>query len=188
MNKGERTRARITDAASALLRRRGYNGTGLNHIIAESGAPRGSLYFHFPGGKEELACAAIEESGRQWRAALEAIVDAAPSTGDAIQSVCEFLAADLEASDYHSGCPAATVALEVSSLSERVREACASLYRSWVELIADRLIADGLAPERARQIGSFVLSAIEGALLLARVERRGDAIRDVGHVLAEMNR
>lgn len=98
--KGERTRARLTEAAAALLRRQGYHATGLAEIVATAGAPRGSLYFHFPGGKEELVCAALADAGAAWRARLEAVIEAAPDVGAAVTAACELLAAELVATDF----------------------------------------------------------------------------------------
>ena len=77
LSKGERTRKKLVDTTAALLRCQGYHATGLSQIVAESGAPRGSLYFYFPGGKDDLAIAAIAASSDAWRAKIVAM--ASPS-------------------------------------------------------------------------------------------------------------
>lgn len=181
--KGERTRARLTTAAAALLQRQGYHATGLAQIVEESGAPRGSLYFHFPGGKEELAVAALRDAGAAWRTRIEAAVDIATDLGAAVVAVCRLFANDLAASGWQQGCPLATVALEASATSEPVRQTCADHYAGWEASITQRLIDAGFAPALAQHTSTFVLAAIEGAMLLARVERSARPLEIVGESL-----
>ncbi len=183
MKKGDRTREKLIEATAALLQRQGYHGTGLMDVVHESGAPRGSLYFHFPNGKEELACAALDGAGNRWRELIDALVTSAPNPGDAVHSVCEFLAASLEASKFREGCPLATVGLEASSTSEEVRRTVAKHYDGWLESITHRLAAMGLADEEADRFATFTLSAIEGALLLSKVKKTTKPLRDVGTML-----
>lgn len=189
VSKGERTRARLTAAAAALFQRQGYHATGLTQIVLASGAPRGSLYFHFPGGKEELAVTALREAGESWRARIEAAVEAAPDLGAAVVAVCRLFADELAASDWQLGCPLATVALEAAGSSEPVRRTCAEHFTGWEASIATRLEASGVAAPAARQVATLVLAAIEGALLLARVERSARPLEVVGaglRALAEL--
>src|ERR687898_2195200 len=111
-DKGRETRERMIRAAAGLFRRRGYDGTGLNEILERSGAPRGSLYFHFPGGKEELAVAAITEVGTTLGSGMEALLTSSDDAGEGIARVIDFLADDLERSDFRGGCPIAAVTLD----------------------------------------------------------------------------
>jgi TetR/AcrR family transcriptional repressor of lmrAB and yxaGH operons len=182
--KGERTRRRLVDAAGSLLRRRGYHGVGLGEILKEARAPRGSLYFHFPGGKEELAALAVDAEGARWRVRVNEVVSASDGLAAAVVAVGELFASELEQSDFADGCPAATVALEVASESTLLRERCSALYAGWESLIADQLIAAGASESTAGSVARFALCAFEGALLIARVKRSGDPIREVAAVLA----
>jgi TetR/AcrR family transcriptional repressor of lmrAB and yxaGH operons len=182
--KGERTRRKLVDATAALLRRQGYHGTGLSDIVAESGAPRGSLYFHFPGGKDELARAALLASATEWRARVDAATRDAPDLGAAIDATVTLLADDLASSGWNNGCPVAAVALE--SPSEAVRAAVAEHFESWLDAISGRLAAQGVAPESARHFATVVMSAFEGALLLARVQRSRAPLVAVGQALRAM--
>jgi TetR/AcrR family transcriptional repressor of lmrAB and yxaGH operons len=184
--KGERSRKKLVEATALLLRKQGFHATGLSEIVEASGAPRGSLYFYFPGGKEELACAALEESGAMWRALLDGVITAAPDLGEAVERVCGVLAEALAASRWESGCPLATVALEASSHSEKVRHTCASHYVAWEDIISDKLHALGIAPAEARRIATFGLAAIEGALLLAKVKRDPEPLLTTGKMLREL--
>lgn len=186
MTKGERTRAKLIGTAAELLQRQGYHATGLAQIVEESGAPRGSLYFHFPGGKEELAVAALRDAGAYWKTRIEAAVDGAPDLGTAIVAVCKLFADELAASSWELGCPLATVALEASASSEAVRLTCAAHFAGWEESIAARLVANGVDREAALRMAMFVLATIEGALMLARVERSPRPLEVVGEVLRSL--
>lgn len=184
LTKGERSRAKLVTATAELLRRQGYHATGLSEIVAESGAPRGSLYFYFPGGKDELACAALDASGVEWRQRIAAAIEGAADLGAAIDSIVTLLADDLEASGYQHGCPAAAVALEATS--EPVRETVAAHYAAWEAAIADRLVTFGIARPVGKQLATVALASIEGALLLAKVSRSRAPLVTVGAALRAM--
>jgi TetR/AcrR family transcriptional repressor of lmrAB and yxaGH operons len=184
ITKGERTKKKLVDAAASLLRRQGYHATGLSSIVDESGAPRGSVYFYFPGGKDELAVAALEASGVEWRARVEAAVADAPDIPSAIDAVVKLLADDLVASDYENGCPVAAVALE--STSEVVRAAVQRHYARWRSDIVDRAVHYGMLKATAERLATIALSAIEGALLLAKVHRSTEPLYTVGAALRAM--
>ena len=171
-------------AAAGLFRRRGYDGTGLNEILERGGAPRGSLYFHFPGGKQELAAAAIVEAGATIGAGIERLLDSTDDVGEAVASVVELIAADLERSGYRGGCPVAAVTLDAaSSSSERVRAACSEAFDHWQGLLEARLVGAGWARPEARQEATLVLAAIEGAQTLARARRDPEPLRAVARRL-----
>ena len=186
MKKGDATRARMVQTTADLLQKQGYHGTGLNQIIEASGAPKGSLYFHFPGGKEELACAALAESGAAWRSLLEGVIESAADPRAAVTGVCRALADELERSRFHNGCPIATVALEAAAASDAVQATCAEQYRMWQLLIERRLAAFGVPERTAEDLATMVLAAIEGAMLLARTHRSREPLERVGRVLAAM--
>ncbi|HEV7556733.1 MAG TPA: TetR/AcrR family transcriptional regulator [Kofleriaceae bacterium] len=184
MTKGERTRKKLIDATGDLLRRQGFHATGLSDIVAESGAPRGSLYFYFPGGKDELSRAALEAAGASWRARIGAAVAGARDLDAAIASIVTLLADDLEASKFEHGCPVAAVALETTS--EPVRKAIVAHYAEWERAIAAYLVMSGMAAGAAQRFAVVALSAIEGALLLARVRKSRLPLVTVGAALRAM--
>jgi TetR/AcrR family transcriptional repressor of lmrAB and yxaGH operons len=184
--KGERTRAKLTATAAELLQRQGYHATGLAQIVEESGAPRGSLYFHFPGGKEELAVAALRDAGDFWKQKIDDAIERAPDLGAGVVAVCKLFADALAASDWQLGCPLATVALEASASSEAVRTTCAEHFAGWEASIAARLAASGVDHEAALRMSTFALATIEGALLLARVERSSRPLEVVGDGLRNL--
>jgi TetR/AcrR family transcriptional repressor of lmrAB and yxaGH operons len=185
-SKGARSRQRLIEATAALLRKQGFHGTGLAEIVQTSGAPRGSLYFYFPGGKEELACAALAESGAALRGLLGEVIDRAGDVASAVEEVCQHLAASLAASGWEQGCPLATVALEASADSSLVRQTCAAHFQGWMDLIAERLTGAGMTAEQARPLATFALSTIEGALLLAKVQRDPAPLLTAGAMLRRL--
>ena len=167
-------------AAADLLHRQGYASTGLNQILEESQAPKGSLYFHFPGGKEELVAEALQASACSLTELLERVLETAPTPEGAIDAIVLYFAAQLEGSQYTKGCPVATVALEQAATSDALHASCSRAYRRWEALIAARLTVEGFPAERADSLANFALSAIEGALLLCRAHRSTEPLRRAG--------
>jgi len=180
------SRARFVETTAALLRRQGYHATGLNEIIEQSGAPKGSLYFHFPGGKEALAQAALERSGQEMRDQLAAIVAQAPGPAAAIRAVTEALAQELETSRFENGCPVATVALEAAAQVPALQAVCSASYAKWQVLIEGYLAQAGMPAARARSLANLVLAAVEGALLLSRAHADTTPLRAAGEELATL--
>ncbi len=178
------TRTRLVEAAAGLLQRQGYATTGLAEITARSGAPRGSLYFHFPDGKEQLGAEALGLAGERVGAAMDVALRAAPDSASAVRAFVSTLSAELQSSDYQLGCPIATTALEQAASSPRLREAAQGAFARWLALLRIQLQAGGCEPAIAEEQAVFVLSAIEGALLLARVARSTRPLRVVSQQLA----
>jgi TetR/AcrR family transcriptional repressor of lmrAB and yxaGH operons len=166
------TRERLLRTAATLFQTQGYHATGLNQVVAEGRVPKGSLYFHFPGGKEQLAVESVNLSAGVIHAGLRAVDD--------LDGALELFAQQLVASDFRSGCPVATVALDAAGESEQIREACAAAYASWRELLVEFLVRQGVSAERAPGLATTVLAAVEGALLLARTQRDVAPLRQVG--------
>jgi TetR/AcrR family transcriptional regulator, lmrAB and yxaGH operons repressor len=179
------SRRRLIRTAGELFRRQGYHGTGLNQVLAESGAPRGSLYFHFPGGKQQLAVEAVTKAGSAVGDGIEFLVHTSDDVGEAIERVIDYLAADLRNSNYEHGCPVGTVALDTASASEPVRLACNEMFDQWLDHIERGLGRAGWPRREAAEEALLVLSAIEGALLLARARRDTAPLHAVGTGLRE---
>ncbi|MFL6123091.1 TetR/AcrR family transcriptional regulator [Actinophytocola sp.] len=171
MAKHGETRERLLRTAAALFRTQGYHATGLNQVIAEGRAPKGSLYFHFPGGKEQLAVESVALSAGEVHAYLRAVHD--------LDGALELFAEHLVESDFTRGCPVATVALDAAGESEPIREACASAYGSWQDVLVDFLVRQGVPAARAPGLATTVLAAVEGALLLAKTRRDVAPLRQV---------
>ncbi|MEV0033774.1 TetR/AcrR family transcriptional regulator [Nocardia sp. NPDC050793] len=168
------SRQRFLDAAADLFHTKGYYATGLNELVSAGGAPKGSLYFHFPGGKEQLAAEALTQSSAQLRETLRALL--ADGDTDAVFAALE---RNLLASDFRRGCPLATVALDAAAESEPIRQACVSGFASWREAIEEFLRDKGVDEERAAGLSIVALTSLEGALLLAKTQRDIAPLRTV---------
>ncbi|MEV7803291.1 TetR/AcrR family transcriptional regulator [Microbispora sp. NPDC088329] len=177
MTRRNDTRERVLRTAAGLFQRQGYNATGLNQVLAESRAPKGSLYFHFPEGKEQLAAEAVALSGGDLGERITAAVAAASGPAEAIALIGDLLAHDLEQSEFQEGCPVATVALEAAGASEPIRSACDAAYASWLDGLTRYLRGHGVG--EAEALADLVLSSLQGALLLARVRRDTGVIHSV---------
>lgn len=159
-------------AAARLFGTDGYHATGLTRILDESGAPKGSFYFHFPDGKEQLAEEAIAAASAQMEELIFFAIEQAGVDG---RTMVGHLAAALErrliGSDFAMGGPITSLALETAHLSDRLRQACATAYGRWIELLAAHLRGNGIDDQRAVELASLVLSSLEGSLALAKATR-----------------
>ncbi|MFE6687560.1 TetR/AcrR family transcriptional regulator [Streptomyces sp. NPDC057743] len=183
------SRQRMLESAAELFHAQGYHATGLNQVVTTSGSPKGSLYFHFPGGKEQLAAEALRMSGGQLCEVLREMTAQAPDAASGIDAVVEGLIGALTGSGFHRGCPLAAVALDAAADSEQIRQACAEGYDSWRELIADFLGNQGLAADRADALATVVLASVEGGLLLAKASHDTVPLRAVAdHLRATIER
>jgi AcrR family transcriptional regulator len=178
------TRQRIVETSAELLRRQGYNATGIKQIVTEAQAPFGSIYHHFPGGKEQLAAEAIRQSGALYEQLVPAVFNPAPDLPTAVRMFFAGAAEHVRETDYADACPIATVALEVSSSSELMREACAEVFERWLAAGVERFTAGGLDPGTARWLSIGLFTALEGAFILARATRSTEALTVAGELTA----
>jgi AcrR family transcriptional regulator len=178
------TRDRIVDVSAELLRRQGYAATGVKQIVTAAQAPFGSLYHHFPGGKEQLGAEAIRVSGALYEQLIAAIFDPALDPPSAVRAFFAGAAEHLRETDYADACPIATVSLEVSSTSETMREACAEVFESWIRACVVRLVSSGLGEARSRELAIAMFAALEGAFVLARAVRSTEALAVAGELTA----
>src|SRR3954452_23068529 len=174
------TKDRIVEASAGLFRRQGYSGTGVKQILAEGSAPFGSLYHHFPGGKEQLGAPTLRRSGYLCGPLFPDQVEPAPDLPSGIAAFFAGAAQTLVETDYADACPIATVALEVSSTSEPMREACADVFTAWIDGASARFAQEGIAPDRARELALHFLCALEGAFVLARALRSTEPLDAAG--------
>lgn len=182
-------RARAVGTAARLFQRQGFHGTGLAQILEESGAPKGSFYFHFPGGKDELAVAAIDQASRDVEAVIRAAADrAGKDPASLVRKIGRALARWLEDSDYREGCPVTTVALETCPDSERLSAACGDAFQSWQRATEEGLRSCGLSAKRASSLATAYIAALEGAFVIARTERSTRPFRVVTRTFEDLVR
>ena len=173
------SRDRIIASARTLLRRQGYHGTGLAQIIEGSGAPRGSVYFLFPNGKEQIAAEAVNE----WVAEVSEIIrrTRAENTtpGGWVEAMARHFAAGLDDSGFTEGFPVTTVALDSVPGSELLAAACRAAYDAWLDELAVGLAGYGVPGDRARDAATLTLASLEGAAVLCRVFRSTEPLERI---------
>ncbi|MGD1934144.1 MAG: TetR/AcrR family transcriptional regulator [Candidatus Phaeomarinobacter sp.] len=171
-------------AAAGLFRRRGYGASGLNDILAASGAPKGSLYHYFPEGKEQLAETTVKAGGITVARTLEELAASTKDSAAYLRGFAKLLIGWLEASDYEDGCPISTVLLEMAGESEKIRAQGHTAYDKWRQVTGDKFLADGLSRKAANALATHTLAAFEGAMMIARVEKKETAIKTTASLLS----
>jgi AcrR family transcriptional regulator len=171
----------MVEGAVRLLATNGVEGTSFAGVLEATGAPRGSIYHHFPGGKQELLHAALDLSGGRGFAALDA------TRGQPPQVVVEHFLAHWRSLLDYSGCTAgcAVVAVTVAADDELLEHA-GTVFRTWTELLAELFAVGGMEAERARRLAVTVIAATEGAVALCRAERSMEPFEEVGTVLLSL--
>ena len=176
MNNKLDTRDRFVKTASKLFENKGYHATGLNEILKESGAPKGSLYYYFPNGKEELALEAINLSSkniqRDIKEALAQILDPIDAIQIHIEKIAEFMTKEEKIHDVSIS----LLALETYLSSELLRKACEAAFVSFENIFAEKLIQGGFEEEKAHELSMVIQSMIEGAITISLTKQNGTSL------------
>jgi|SRR6266568_1038286 len=170
----KKTRDRLLEATAELLGRHGYQGTGVNAVLAASGTPNGSLYHHFPEGKDQLVAAAIERIGERTSELLVLAFEREPAV--ALELIFDWLATRLERDGFGSGCRVATPLADGGADVVAVREAAARAFATWTDAISNALVARGWKTRAARATAASVICLFEGALLLGQAQQSTQAL------------
>ncbi|MDT7766760.1 MAG: hypothetical protein QOC63_6180 [Mycobacterium sp.] len=182
------TRESILTAAAELMRHKGYGAVGMKDIAAASGAPIGSLYHHFRGGKVQIAREALINAGHAYSLLIPSIVDSYSDLGDAVDAIFTQAADDMAGTGFANMCPVASVAAEVADTVEELRETSASVFVGWVDGGTAYFQARGLGEARAREVTFALIGALEGAFVLARTLRSTEPLLAAGRALAPQYR
>ena len=182
------TRDRLIAAMLNALRRKGYHGVGLSELLTEAAAPKGVLYHHFPGGKSELAMAAIQTVVSQMTSGLQKLLTRHANPADALQGWMVSAQKLLVGSGFEQGCPLASIALESTPDDTAIRAALAEGFSSIRTHLADALQAAGITPARSANLAALMVSAYEGALLQARVAGQVQAMQNTTEALVDLIR
>ncbi|WP_330276279.1 TetR/AcrR family transcriptional regulator [Lentzea sp. NBC_00516] len=172
------TKQRMLDSAVLLLRERGAAGVTVDAVLAHSGAPRGSVYHHFPGGRNEMVLGAVRQAGDY----IAAMVSESAAGGDVRQMVDRLVAfwkRALVKTDYRAGCPVAAMAMDGRGLVPDAGDVVREIFTSWQTSLTKTLAANGFTEQRAQRLATLVVSAIEGAIILCRAHRDLGPLDDV---------
>ena len=161
------SRVSMISSAAALIGARGLSGTSFSDVLADSGAPRGSIYHHFPGGKRQLAADVIAWTSDQILTYLRSCP--ADTAEGVLAWFIDLWRQSVLASGGCGGCPVAGVAMDADD--EELTMAARAAFAAWTALLAEQLETVGVPEDRARPVASVALTAMEGALVMCRVER-----------------
>lgn len=165
------SREKILTAAAMLFQIKGFNATGLNEILTESGSPKGSLYYYFPNGKEELAIEAIQLSSKSIQKKLKTSLDKYPSPIEAIQFAIKNIMEDLKKGNKLKDISISLIALETYLSSEPLREACKEVFEILEGMYAKKLIESGISKKVAQELGILIQLMIEGAITISLTQK-----------------
>ena len=176
------TRKRVLESAIFLMRQSGLSGAGINQILAHSGAPKGSMYYYFPGGKLEIAREALSLYGERVAAAFEQLLSGHKGPGKKVRALFRGAAQQLEQSGFELGCAAGAVSLDLQADANQIQPVIDRVFASWRAVVARQVPLRSRA--RARAFAGLVLTTIEGAYVRGRAERSTAAFLEAGELLA----
>ncbi|MEV5839188.1 TetR/AcrR family transcriptional regulator [Nocardia sp. NPDC052112] len=170
-------RRRMIEGTIESLRIHGASATSVDRVLAHTGAPRGSVYHHFPGGRAQLITDALSAAGGSMSEFIETITrEYDPTT--ALDMFVAFWRRTLLDSDYRAGCPIFAVAVETNDDAPEFAASAAEIFARWNTALTDLLIRHGLDPVRSRRLATLTVAAVEGAIALCRVERATAPLED----------
>lgn len=171
-------------SAAALIREHGAAATSIDDVLQHSGAPRGSAYYHFPGGRAQLVEEVVDLAGGAVAQLLAEAGDASPvAVFDAFIAMWR---TQLEDSDFRAGCPVLAVAIESNAAAPQLTVAAARAFDSWREALEAHFRRHGVARVRARRLSTMVVASVEGAVALCRVDRSSQPLTDAAFELRRL--
>ena len=182
------SKQRLIDAAVELFSRQGYSGTGVNEIARVGNAPMGSFYHHFPAGKEALAAHAIDAGGAQYGRLIAQCLAGPGALGTRLAAIATRTADHLQRTNYAQGCAVATTALETVTTSPLLQARAAAAFAQWQGLVRDAALAEGLVAESADDVATLSIALLEGAEMLARVQRERAPLEAAARHLNQIGR
>jgi TetR/AcrR family transcriptional repressor of lmrAB and yxaGH operons len=176
----------MLDAAITLMRQSGLSGAGINRIVAHSRAPKGSMYYYFPGGKIELTAEALRLYGNRVADHFEKALSSKRAPDAKVRALFAHIAHRLEQGNFNQSCAAGAVTLDLEPGLEALRPVVAEVMASWQAVVARHIPMR--SQRRAIAFAGLILSAIEGGYIRGRAERSARAFLDAGELLAELAR
>jgi TetR/AcrR family transcriptional repressor of lmrAB and yxaGH operons len=171
------------EATFHLIEQQGYHGTGLNQIVKESGAPKGSLYYYFPGGKEELVAEAIALFGGSLLERIQGVLAETKNPAETIYAIFTNFANKLDEMGCTRSGSFAAIVLETSNSSETLRKACEQLYDNCSQAYKEMFVSLGFSMDQADRLATWVTTSMEGAVVLCRAKKSSKPLIDIAHEL-----
>jgi AcrR family transcriptional regulator len=181
---GMKTEQRIVRSMAELLRVQGYAATSLQQLARAAGAPTGSIYHHFRGGKREVAAAALRETGAAYIQLLPMLLDPHDNLATGIEAAFAAAAEDMANTGWANMCPVATVAAEIADTEPQLRQVAAEVIAFWVDTGNRYLASRGLSETDARAVMYALLAALEGGFLLARAQHDVEPLLAAGRAVS----
>jgi TetR/AcrR family transcriptional regulator, lmrAB and yxaGH operons repressor len=161
----------IIATATRLFAAQGYHGTGLTQLLTESGAPKGSFYYLFPKGKEELAAEVVRQ-GAQWVGELACkAIAASPTTEAAAAALAKSIASWFKKSGYSAGCPITAIALDMVPAGMLITKASHEAHHSWISIWQEALKRESISAAKSHQLAITWIALLEGAWILSRTQQ-----------------
>jgi AcrR family transcriptional regulator len=157
-------------STAALLREHGASATSIDRVLAHSGAPRGSVYHHFPGGRAQLIDEAVALAGDF----VVGLIETATQSDDPVQALDAFFALwrdQLTRSDFRAGCPIVAVAVETNDDAPQLARSAAAVFSRWTTALATMLVRYDVPEARATRLAAFIIAAVEGAVIMCRADQ-----------------
>jgi TetR/AcrR family transcriptional repressor of lmrAB and yxaGH operons len=171
------TRTNMLVSAAELLRERGAAGVTIDAVLARSGAPRGSVYHHFPEGRNQILSEALQYAGEE----ITGVIDAAAAKGGMylVRQFVEFWEQLLAESDFTAGCPVVAAAIGSADDEPQLTTVAGGIFRHWRDALTRAFVADGFEESDAASLAITCIASMEGAVVLCRSTRSVDPLRDV---------
>jgi AcrR family transcriptional regulator len=165
-------------SAAAVMRERGAAGVTIDEVLARSGAPRGSVYYHFPGGRNQILVEALQYAGD----AIAGVIDEAAQHGGMhlVSEFVEFWEQLLAESDFTAGCPVVAAAIGSADEEPQLTSVAGSIFGHWRDALSRAFVIDGFDEADAASLAIMCIASLEGAVVLCRSTRSVDPLRDVG--------
>ncbi|KMT21908.1 TetR/AcrR family transcriptional regulator [Clostridium cylindrosporum] len=180
------TKSMIIDIATTLFQQKGYKGVGLTEILKACDISKGSLYHHFPNGKEELLIACLQSLNDFITREIVEIFKKYPTTEEATRATIDKLILDFETKGTITGYTFSSIVSEMASLSDPAREACANLYHKIQDIYFNKLLADGFEKEKASSIALMMTASIEGGMMLCLTEKATTPLKVISQVITNL--
>ncbi|WP_301173529.1 TetR/AcrR family transcriptional regulator [Brevibacillus nitrificans] len=180
------TKSLIIEQATALFQQKGYKGVGLTEILKVCGITKGSLYHHFPNGKEELLMACLQSMEEAITTDTEDIFSRYQTAQEATQALIEKLVTDFEREGTITGYTFSSIVSEIASLNDPVLYACSSLYTKIEEIYSKKLVADGFSAEAAHSSALLLTASIEGGIMLCLTKKSSEPLKTISQMIPKI--